>query len=100
MQNFLVKALVTSIEDAATPTLTQSPSNLPNEIVLTLAEGVSMKLVRVPAGEFLMGSDPVSDTFTKANERPQHRVYVSDFYIGKYEVTGGAICRVCAGYRL
>ncbi|HMB24453.1 MAG TPA: formylglycine-generating enzyme family protein, partial [Anaerolineales bacterium] len=38
-------------------------------------------LVKVPAGEFLMGSDE------NDNERPQHTIYLSAFYIGKHPVT-------------
>jgi formylglycine-generating enzyme required for sulfatase activity len=43
--------------------------------------------VRVPAGEFLMGSDPAKDKNARKDEQPQHRVYVSEFYIAKYPVT-------------
>jgi formylglycine-generating enzyme required for sulfatase activity len=46
-----------------------------------------LELVHVPAGEFLMGSDPAKDKNAAKNEQPQHRVYVSEFYIGKYPVT-------------
>ena len=41
-------------------------------------------VVKIPAGEFLMGS-PEGDG--EAAERPQHRVYVSEFLIDKTEVT-------------
>ncbi|MDQ7799333.1 MAG: SUMF1/EgtB/PvdO family nonheme iron enzyme [Candidatus Edwardsbacteria bacterium] len=37
-------------------------------------------LVEIPAGEFLMGSKYA---------RPEHKVYLDTFYIGKYEVTVG-----------
>jgi formylglycine-generating enzyme required for sulfatase activity len=43
-------------------------------------------MVKVPGGEFLMGSsdkDPLADP----NERPQRKVYVSDFLMDKTEVT-------------
>ncbi len=40
--------------------------------------------VRIPAGEFLMGS-PEGEG--QQNEQPQHRVYVSEFLIDKTEVT-------------
>jgi formylglycine-generating enzyme required for sulfatase activity len=49
--------------------------------------GNLLELVRVPAGEFLMGSDPAKDKSALDNEQPQHRVYLSEFYIGKYPVT-------------
>jgi len=41
-------------------------------------------VVRVPAGEFLMGSP---EGVGEAPERPQHQVYVSEFLIDKTEVT-------------
>lgn len=46
----------------------------------------NMTQVYVPAGEFLMGStaaDPVADE----NEKPQHRVYLTEFWIDQTEVT-------------
>jgi formylglycine-generating enzyme required for sulfatase activity len=54
------------------------------------------EMVVIPAGSFLMGSppEPVADPFTYANpvkfeerEKPQHRVNIKSFAIGKYEVT-------------
>lgn len=43
-------------------------------------------LVKVPAGEFLMGST-ATDDFARDNEKPQHTIYLPTFYIGKYPVT-------------
>ena len=41
-----------------------------------------MKLVLIPAGEFLMGS-PDSDKDAQADEKPQHRVRITrPFYLG------------------
>ncbi len=47
---------------------------------MTLAD--PLNLARIPAGEFLMGT-PDANT----DERPVHRVYVSEFFIGRYLVT-------------
>jgi formylglycine-generating enzyme required for sulfatase activity len=44
---------------------------------------IGMTLVRIPAGEFQMGSNEGGD-----DERPVHRVRISaPFYLGKYKVT-------------
>ena len=48
------------------------------ELSLTLAPGVTMELVRIPAGEFLMGSDKDKDPLTEDNEMPQHKVVQID----------------------
>ena len=48
---------------------------------------IGMKLVEVPAGEFLMGSSG-SEQHANDDETPQHRVTLArPFYIGIYEVT-------------
>lgn len=46
-----------------------------------------LELVHVPAGEFLMGTDPGKDNFAQPDELPQHSVHLSAFYISKYEIT-------------
>ena len=55
--------------------------------LLTIESPIHLELVRVPAGEFLMGSDPKVDKDASADEQPQHRLYLPEFYIGKYPVT-------------
>jgi len=42
----------------------------------------SPNLARIPAGDFLMGAADAED-----DERPVHRVFVSEFFIGRYPVT-------------
>ena len=55
----------------------------------TLTNSVGMKLVLIPAGEFLMGSDE-SDKDAYGYERPRHRVRITrPFYLGATEVTQG-----------
>jgi len=54
---------------------------------------IGMRLVLIPAGEFMMGS-PDSDKDALPNEKPQHRVRITrPFYLGKYEVTVGQFRR-------
>jgi formylglycine-generating enzyme required for sulfatase activity len=47
---------------------------------------LSIDMVPVPGGEFLMGS-PESETGHKPDEGPQHKVKVDPFWMGKYEIT-------------
>ncbi|MFV1966301.1 MAG: formylglycine-generating enzyme family protein [Pirellulaceae bacterium] len=52
-----------------------------------ITNSIGMKLTRIPAGEFLMGS-PASDTGAQRHEKPQHKVRITKpFYLGVYEVT-------------
>jgi len=56
-------------------------------LILTLAKGVKMKLVRIPAGKFLMGS-PKTEKGRRGDEGPQREVTISKpFYMGVTEVT-------------
>ena len=61
----------------------------------------TIKLMRIPAGEFLMGS-PEGDKDADDDERPQHRVRITrPFYLGMTEVTVGQLRRIVesTGYR-
>jgi len=56
-------------------------------LTLDLGKGVSMKLMVIPGGEFLMGS-PATEAGRRTNEGPQRRVTISkSFYMGATEVT-------------
>jgi formylglycine-generating enzyme required for sulfatase activity len=69
--------------EAAAPVSSASPS----EEGGLVTEPIRMELVRVPAGEFLMGSDPEKDPEAYDDEKPQHKVYLADFDIGRTPVT-------------
>ncbi len=43
-------------------------------------------LLKIPAGEFLMGSSD-ADKQARDNEKPQHTLYLPDYYIAKHPVT-------------
>jgi formylglycine-generating enzyme required for sulfatase activity len=50
---------------------------------------IGMKLVLIPAGEFMMGS-PDSDKDARPDEKPRHRVRITKpFWLGAHEVTVG-----------
>jgi len=61
-----------------------------------LGNGVSLTLMLIPAGEFVMGAPP-EEPRSRDSERPQHRVRLSQFLLGRYPVTQ-AQWRVVAGY--
>jgi formylglycine-generating enzyme required for sulfatase activity len=61
------------------PTPTPSPTPAPTTNPL-----VKMVMVRIPAGDFWMGS-PTGEG--GGDEYPRHQVYLDDYDIGKYEVT-------------
>jgi formylglycine-generating enzyme required for sulfatase activity len=45
------------------------------------------EMVLIPAGEFLMGSDPSVDQDARDDEQPQHTLYLPDYYLAKTPVT-------------
>jgi formylglycine-generating enzyme required for sulfatase activity len=47
---------------------------------------VNYAMLPIPGGEFLMGSPP-NEPGRKPDEAPQHKVKISPFWMGKYEVT-------------
>jgi formylglycine-generating enzyme required for sulfatase activity len=47
------------------------------------------ELIDIPAGPFLMGSDPAQDQQAYDREQPQHEVTLPAYRIGKYPVTVG-----------
>jgi formylglycine-generating enzyme required for sulfatase activity len=59
----------------------------PSILTLDLGKGVTMKLVRIRPGKFMMGS-PDSEQGRRGNEGPQHEVTISKLlYLGVTEVT-------------
>ncbi|MEW6210485.1 MAG: bifunctional serine/threonine-protein kinase/formylglycine-generating enzyme family protein [Acidobacteriota bacterium] len=51
-----------------------------------LGGGVTIEMVEVPGGTFLMGS-PDSEESRDKNEGPQHQVGVQTFFMSRYEIT-------------
>jgi len=76
------------VGDSPIPPLPQPETALDNKTSFTenLPNGITLEMVNLPAGEFLMGS-PDSDSDAKSWEKPQHQVKVNSFAIGKYPVT-------------
>ena len=82
---------------ALLPALTAIPTDLaPRVLNLQVWKADGAEMVFVPAGEFVMGSEELGD-----DERPAHRVYLSAFWIDRYEVTNERFARFVAatGYQ-
>ena len=76
-------------------------AEVPREVALDLGNNITMKMVLIHAGSFMMGS-PVSEEKRNADETPQHRVTITKpFYIGIHEVTVGQFAQFVAtsGYK-
>lgn len=56
------------------------------QFVEELGDGTGLEMVFVPGGKFVMGS-PDDEPENEDDEKPQHEVEVSPFYLGKYPVT-------------
>ena len=57
-----------------------------NQFIETLAPGLTLEMVEIPGGTFTMGS-PKSEKDSYDDERPQHEVTVSPFFLGKFTIT-------------
>jgi len=73
------------------------PPLKPAPNLLTIDKPIHMEFVRVPAGEFTMGTraEDIPGLLKRfggkqvwyEDETPQHRIWVAEFYMGKYPVT-------------
>ena len=63
--------------------ISRSPGQA-QQIVQDLGNGVTLEMVLVPGGTFIMGS-PAGEGYDR--EKPQHQVTIKPFLIGKYPVT-------------
>ena len=66
-------------------------------LVELLADDISLELVQIPAGTFLMGS-PKDEPQRNSDESPQQEVTLPAFFMGRYPITQ-AQWRVVAGLR-
>lgn len=76
------------VEEIKAPVQKAAPraASAGDEMTIQLAEGVEMAFVRVPAGEFWMGSYG-NDPNAYSSEKPRHKVHLDAYWIGKYPVT-------------
>ena len=57
-----------------------------DRIFIRLDQVQEMEFVRIPAGEFWMGSDKKKDKSAGSNEQPQHRVALPEYWMGRTPV--------------
>lgn len=64
-----------------------SPTSYNKEISIPVKDGITIEMVKVEAGTFMMGATPEMDNAWN-DEKPVHQVTLTqDYYLGKYEVT-------------
>jgi formylglycine-generating enzyme required for sulfatase activity len=82
------------IKEAATRPIAQRPESsqasvspqTPGEPVRP-QQPFEPEMILIPAGEFLMGSNPQQDELAYDEELPQHRLWLPDYYLAKTPVT-------------
>lgn len=79
--------------DTSTPTPTSTSIPTPTKVITQDVSEDGMIQIYIPAGVFTMGSNSGNE-----NEKPEHNVYLNDFWIDETEVTNAqyALC-VAAG---
>ena len=59
----------------------------PGTGLLTITSPIELDLVRIPVGDFLIGSVATGDEHAPDDEFPQRRVHLPEFYIGRHPIT-------------
>ena len=65
----------------------QPAAPLPESPLSPSLHSIEPEMILVPAGEFLMGSDPLKDKRAIDPEQPQHVLYLPNYYLAKTQVT-------------
>jgi hypothetical protein len=89
----LVK-IAEKIKEAANQSITLSqqslrgspPQPMPGKLLIG-KQPFEPEMILIPAGPYLMGSDPRWDKDARDNEQPQRPLYLPDFYLAKTSVT-------------
>ncbi len=75
------------LEAAAKARRDASTRRAGERIFVRLDSDQEMEFIRIPAGKFLMGSDPKKDREAYSDEQPQHTVELPEYWIGRAPVT-------------
>jgi formylglycine-generating enzyme required for sulfatase activity len=85
-----LKSVGEHLQKQIAPTQTEGTSKTSSVAkldTLVIESPIHLELVRVREGKFSMGSDRRVDPKARDDEIPQHRVYLSEYYIGRFPVT-------------
>ncbi|MBD2203804.1 SUMF1/EgtB/PvdO family nonheme iron enzyme [Calothrix sp. FACHB-1219] len=80
----------------ATGKITNRQNREAKYFVENLGNGVTLEMVQIPGGTFIMGS-PTTEAHRNNDESPQHQVTVPGFFMGKYPVTQAQYQAVMGG---
>ncbi|MCG9884215.1 MAG: formylglycine-generating enzyme family protein [Cyanobacteria bacterium] len=85
---FVFEAAITTLDRTVSPPQLHIErfSQEAQQLVELLPHGVTLEMVLIPGGTFLMGA-PEEEPDSSDNERPQHWVTVPEFLMGKYPIT-------------
>jgi formylglycine-generating enzyme required for sulfatase activity len=87
-QNAVIYIKSDSSKDYASSTSqTQELIMLQKRYPITINSPIQIELIRIPKGEFYMGSDGEYDESSIDREHPLHRVFLPEFSIGKNLIT-------------
>lgn len=60
-------------------------------VKINIKQNVDLAFMKIPSGKFIMGSTGTGDTrwsgFAQIREKPQHTLYLEEFWMGKYPIT-------------
>ena len=81
--NAELRKIANTIKEAAIRPIDPPPNGEPLRPIRVFEP----EIILIPAGEFLMGSHPQQDEDAFADEQPQHRLFLADYYLAKTPVT-------------
>jgi eukaryotic-like serine/threonine-protein kinase len=84
----LSKVSFTSVRLDNTGKILERPAGSAMAFQENLGNGISLAMVKIPAGKFMMGS-PANEEKRTNSESPQHQVTLPEFYLGQTLVTQG-----------
>jgi len=89
----LASCLLAVIAANARPGSCAEPTRADAPVIRTITNSIDMKLARIPAGKFMMGS-ALSELERELEEVPHEVVITRPFYLGVHEVTQGEFAAI------